>query len=190
MAHDTNSPSPFRQRDFCVFWTGCFLSDIGSQFTTVAMAWQIYELTNSAFQIGLLGLARAVPQIVLLLVGGLLADAMNRRKLMMCTQLGLFCVSTLLALLTFAGKASPHMLYVATVFLAFFTSLKQPSRQSMIPSLVPRAQLAQALALQGTQRYVPIIAGPSLAGVVLALWGPAACYPAQACPALGVQAGP
>jgi Arabinose efflux permease len=156
-----------------VFWTGSFLSSIGTQFTTVAMAWQIYELTNSALQIGLLGVARALPQIALLLVGGLLADAMNRRKLMMCTQLGLFCVSTLLALMTFAGKPSPYVLYVATVFLAFFTSLEQPSRQSMIPSLVPRAQLAQALALQGTQRYVPIIAGPSLAGVVLALWGPA-----------------
>ncbi|TMB69768.1 MAG: MFS transporter [Deltaproteobacteria bacterium] len=176
MAHDTNSPSPFRQRDFCVFWTGCFLSGIGSQFTTVAMAWQIYELTNSAFQIGLLGLARAVPQIVLLLVAGLLADAMNRRKLMMCTQIGLFCVSTTLALLTLAGKASPQMLYIATMLLALFTALEQPSRQSIIPHLVPRESLAQALALQGTQRHVPNIAGPSLAGLVLALFGPAACY--------------
>ncbi|PYJ17702.1 MAG: MFS transporter, partial [Verrucomicrobia bacterium] len=130
MAHDTNFPSPFRQRDFCVFWTGCFLSGIGSQFTTVAMAWQIYELTNSPLQIGLLGMARAVPQIVLLLVAGLLADAMNRRKLMMCTQIGLSCVSAGLALLTLAGKASPQMLYVATMLLALFTALEQPSRQS------------------------------------------------------------
>ena len=188
MNDDKSRLSLLRHRDFCVFWTGSFLSSIGTQFTSVAMAWQIYELTDSALQIGLLGVARALPQIALLLVGGLLADAMNRRKLMMCTQLGLFCVSTLLALLTFAGKASPHMLYVATVFLAFFTSLEQPSRQSMIPSLVPRAQLAQALALQGTQRYVPIIAGPSLAGVVLALWGPAACYTVDACSWLAMLA--
>jgi MFS family permease len=181
MNDDKSRLSLLRHRDFCVFWTGSFLSSIGTQFTTVAMAWQIYELTNSALQIGLLGVARALPQIALLLVGGLLADAMNRRKLMMFTQLGLFCVSTLLALLTFAGKASPQVLYVATVFLAFFTSLEQPSRQSIIPSLVPRAQLVQALALQGTQRYVPIIVGPSLAGVVLALWGPAACYAVDAC---------
>lgn len=188
MSYDKSRLSLLRHRDFCVFWTGSFLSSIGTQFTTVAMAWQIYELTNSALQIGLLGVARALPQIALLLVGGLLADAMNRRKLMMCTQLGLFCVSTLLALLTFAGKASPQVLYVATVFLAFFTSLEQPSRQSLIPSLVPRAQLVQALALQGTQRYVPIIAGPSLAGVVLALWGPAACYAVDACSWLAMLA--
>src|SRR5437016_3644816 len=176
MAHDTNSPSPFRQRCFWVFSTGCFLAGIGSQFTTVAMAWQIYELTNSAFQIGLLGLARALPQIVLLLVAGLLADAMNRRKLMMCTQIGLFCVSTILALLTLSGKASAGMLYLATMALALFSSLEAPARQSMIPNLVPRENLPQALALQGTQRYIPIIAGPSLAGLVLAFSGPTACY--------------
>jgi MFS family permease len=173
--------SPFRHRDFSVFWTGSFFSSIGTQSTSVAMAWQIYELTNSPLQIGLLGVARAVPQIALLLVGGLLADAMNRRKLMMCTQIGLFGVSTILALLSFAGQTTPHVLYIATMLLAFFTSLEQPSRQSIIPSLVPREQLAQALALQGTQRYVPIIAGPSLAGVVLAFSGPAACYAVDAC---------
>lgn len=168
--------SPFRHRDFCIFWIGSLLSGIGSQFTVVAMAWQIYELTNSAFQIGLLGLARAVPQAILLLVAGLLADAMNRRKLMMCTQLGLFCVSTILALLTVSGKASAGMLYLATMALALFSSLEAPARQSMIPNLVPRENLPQALALQGTQRYIPIIAGPSLAGLVLAFSGPAACY--------------
>jgi MFS family permease len=165
-----------RHRDFCIFATGSFLSSIGSQFTTVAMAWQIYELTDSALQIGLLGLARAVPQMILLLFAGLLADAINRRKLMMCTQSGLCCVSATLSLLTFAGYASPHILYVATIFLALFTSLEQPSRQSLIPNLVPREHLAQALALQGTHRYVPVIAGPSIAGVVLAWFGPAACY--------------
>jgi len=118
--------------------------------------------------------------MIVLLVAGLLADAMNRRKLMMCMELGLFCVSMALALLTRAGNASAGMLYAATMLLALFTALEQPSRQSMVPNLVPRAHLAQALALQGTQRYVPIIAGPSLAGVVLAMFGPAACYTVDA----------
>jgi MFS family permease len=167
---------PLRYRDFSVFWTGSLLSGIGSQFTTVAMAWQIYELTDSALQIGLLGLARAIPQMGLLLVAGLLADAMDRRKLMMFTDIGLFAVSMTLALLTLAGKASPGLLYAGTALLALFNSLETPARQSIIPNLVPREDLAQTLALQGTQRYVPIIAGPSLAGIVLAFSGPAACY--------------
>jgi MFS family permease len=170
------SRSPFRHRDFRIFWAGSFFSSIGTQFTTVAMAWQIYELTNSPFQIGLLGLARALPQMVLLLFAGLLADAVNRRKLMIYTQTGLFFVSASLALLTYSGVASPQLLYIATILLALFSSLEQPSRQSLIPNLVPREDLAQALALQGTQRYVPMIAGPSLAGIVLAFSGPAACY--------------
>src|SRR5258706_15941988 len=115
--------TPFRHRDFSVFWTGSFFSSMGPQFTPGAMAWQIYELTNSPLQIGLLGLAPALPQILLLLVGGLLADAKDRRQLMRCTQSGLFCVSTALALLTFFGKTTPQMLYGATMLLAIFTSL-------------------------------------------------------------------
>jgi MFS family permease len=178
MPRDSNEAAfaIFRYRDFRLFWAGSFLSAMGTQFTTVAMAWQIYELTNSAFQIGMLGLARALPQIVLLLVAGLLADAMNRRKLMMCTQIGLFCTSTALVILTLVGNVSPPMLYGATMLLALFTSLEQPSRQSMIPNLVPREHLARALSLNSTQRYVSVIAGPSLAGLMLALSGPAACY--------------
>jgi MFS family permease len=81
-----------------------------------------------------------------------------------------------LALLTYSGVASPQLLYAAAMLLALFSSLEQPSRQSLLPNLVPRQDLAQALALQGTQRYVPMIAGPSLAGIVLAFFGPATCY--------------
>jgi MFS family permease len=106
--------SPLRHRDFRLFWTGLLLSSVGSQFTAVAMAWQIYELTDSPLQIGLIGLARAVPQMAILLFGGLLADAMNRRRLMMLTQASLFGVSGALALLTLAGSATPLRLYVAT----------------------------------------------------------------------------
>src|ERR1043165_4945133 len=103
--------SPLRHRDFRLFWTGLLLSSIGSQFTTVAMAWQIYELTNSPLQIGLIGLVRAVPQMVILLFGGLLADALNRRKLMMVTQGSLFFVSGALALLSSTGEVTPAKLY-------------------------------------------------------------------------------
>ena len=110
--------SPLRHRDFRLFWTGLLLSSIGSQFTTVAIAWQIYELTNSSFQIGLIGLARAIPQIGIMLFGGLLADAINRRQLMMRTQASLFIISGALALLTVAGKTTPMTLYLATLALA------------------------------------------------------------------------
>ncbi len=172
--------SPLRHRDFRLFWTGLLLSSVGSQFTTVAMAWQIYELTDSPLQIGLIGLARAVPQIGILLFGGLLADAMNRRRLMMLTQASLFCVSGVLALLTLAGSATPLRLYVAAMFLALFSSLEAPSRQAIVSNLVPREDLSRALAMHSTQRQIAVIAGPSVAGLVLAFSGPALCYAVDA----------
>lgn len=172
--------SPLRHRDFRLFWTGLLLSSVGSQFTTVAMAWQIYELTDSPLQIGLIGLARAVPQMAILLFGGLLADAMNRRRLMMLTQASLFGVSGALALLTLAGSATPLRLYVATMFLALFSSLEAPSRQAIVSNLVPREDLSRALAMHSTQRQIAVIAGPSVAGLVLAFAGPALCYAVDA----------
>jgi MFS family permease len=152
------------------------LSSVGTQFTQVAMAWQIYELTNSPLQIGLIGLARAVPQIFVMLFGGLLADSMNRRKLMMITQASLFLVSATLALLDFAGQVTAPKLYGVTVFLALFSSLESPSRQSIVTHLVPSEDLSRALAISSTQRQIATIAGPSMAGVVLAIAGPTACY--------------
>ncbi|MDP2605911.1 MAG: MFS transporter [Deltaproteobacteria bacterium] len=172
--------SPLRHRDFRLFWTGLLLSSVGSQFTTVAMAWQIYELTDSPLQIGLIGLARAVPQIAILLFGGLLADAVNRRRLMMLTQASLFGVSGALALLTLAGGATPLRLYVATMFLALFSSLEAPSRQAIVSNLVPREDLSRALAMHSSQRQIAVIAGPSVAGLVLAFAGPALCYAVDA----------
>jgi MFS family permease len=168
--------SPLRHRDFRLFWTGMLLSSVGSQFTTVAMAWQIYELTNSPLQLGLLGLARGLPQIIMLLFGGLLADAVNRRKLILCNQLVLFSVSASLALATSAGKTTPTTLYLATIALALFGSVEAPARHSIVANLVPREDLAPAMAIYNSQRHVAVIAGPAVAGIVLAIMGPAACY--------------
>jgi MFS family permease len=168
--------SPLRHRDFRVLWIGLLLSSVGSQFTQVAMAWQIYELTDSPLQIGMLGLVRAVPQMFILLFGGLLADAMNRRKLMMVTQASLFFISGALALLTSAGQVTPLKLYGVTVFLALFSSLESPSRQAIVTNLVPAEDLARAFAVFSTQRQIATIAGPSIAGLVLAFAGPGICY--------------
>jgi len=172
--------SPLRHRDFRILWIGLLLSSVGSQFTQVAMAWQIYELTDSPLQIGMIGLVRAVPQMFILLFGGLLADAMNRRKLMMVTQGSLFFVSAALALLTLGGHVTPLKLYGMTVFLALFSSLESPSRQAIVTNLVPAEDLSRAFAIFSTQRQIATIAGPSIAGLALAFAGPALCYAADA----------
>jgi MFS family permease len=172
--------SALRHRDFSIYWSGSVLSLVGSQFTAVAMAWQIYELTNSPLELGLLGLARGAPMLVLLLFGGLLADAVNRRHLMMATQIAQMCVSASLAMMTLAGWVTPAVLYAASLFLALFSALEQPARTAIIPNLVPRSDLANALALSGTQRHVATIVGPSLAGLLLARSGATFCYTVDA----------
>src|SRR5437763_12316370 len=104
-------PPALRHRDFRVFWTGAVLSAVGSQFTTVAMAWQVYDLTNSPLQVGLLGLGRALPQMLLALYGGLLADAVDRKRLMMALQFAQCAISSTLAGLTIAGVITPEALF-------------------------------------------------------------------------------
>lgn len=181
---DSNTDKPagrtpmaaLQHRDFAIYWGGSVISLVGSQFTTVAMAWQIYELTNSPLQLGLLGLARGAPMLVLLLFGGLLADAMDRRRLLMLTQIGQMIVSVILVGLTFSGRVSAPVLYGASLFLAFFSALEQPARTAIIPNIVPRNDLTNALALSSTQRQVANIVGPSLAGLLLAQSGAALCY--------------
>src|SRR5438552_2365999 len=169
-------PPALRNREYRWFWIGSVLTAMGGQFTTVAMAWQIYELTNSPLQIGLLGLGRAIPQMVLSIFGGLLADTMDRKRLIVTTQLGQLTATALLALATFGGLASPQLLFLAAVVFALLTALESPSRQAIVPNLVDRADLTSAIALNNTQRNVAMIIGPSLAGPLLALAGPSWCY--------------
>jgi len=175
-AGDGSALPALRYRDYRVFWLGDGLSSIGTQFTTVAMAWQIYELTNSPLQIGMLGLAQAIPQMTLLLVGGLLADAVDRRKLMVATQLVQLGVSALLLTATALRVVSPGVLYLASMLIGVATSLDNPARQALVPNLVARTDLTNALALTNAQRRFAQIAGPALAGVALAAVGPALCY--------------
>jgi MFS family permease len=173
-------PPALKHRDFRVFWSGLALSNFGSQFTTVAMAWQIYQLTNSPFAIGLLGLARALPQMGLLLFGGLLADAVDRRRLLMVMQLLQLAVSASLAVLTVLGAVTPGVLLVAAALFAVCTGLGNPSRQAFVPNLVPREDLGSALAVINTAGKLSNIAGPAAGGVALAAAGAALCYSVDA----------
>ena len=167
-------------RDFRLFWAGLVVSAIGSQFTSVAMAWQIYEITGSALQLGLIGLARAVPTIALLLFGGMLADAVNRRHLMMVAEIGQLCVAAALATCSLLGLVSPALLYAVSASSALFSALEGPARTAMIPNLVPREQLTNALAMNASVRYLATVVGPLLAGLVIAGTGAAFCYLVEA----------
>jgi MFS family permease len=173
-------PEALRHRDFRLFWWGAVLSGLGSQFTVVAMAWQIYELTDSPLQIGLLGLARAVPQMLLIILGGLLADAFDRRRLLIISQIAQFVVSGSLVVATLLGAVTPMLLFIASALLALFTAMETPPRQAIVPSLVPGEALASALALNTILRHTGTILGPTLAGLLLAYADASWCYAVDA----------
>jgi MFS family permease len=169
-------PPALQHQDFRRFWIGAALSALGSAFTSIALLWHLYLLTHSALQVGLIGLAQAIPLLTVSLFGGLLADAVDRRRLLIVTQLVQITISSALVLLTVSGLVTPLVLYGAAALFALASALGNPASAALVPNLVPPADLANAIALNSTQRSTAAIVGPGLAGVLLAWHGPALCY--------------
>ena len=159
---------------------------VGAQLTRVTMAWQIYDLTGSALALGLSGVFSALPLVPVSLVGGALADAVERRKLLLITAAGgMLTVATLCAL-TFAGQIAVWHLYASGFVMTITGVLDRPARQALIPSLVPREHLLNAYTVMTTLAQAGGLVGPMLAGVALAVGGPALAYAVHALSFLAV----
>lgn len=169
-------PPSLHHPTFRRYYFGLIATGFGNNFAQLAMSWQIFEMTGSPLSLGLLGLWRAVATMPVLLFGGLLADAVDRRKLMVATETGHFLVVAAILAFAVADQLSPGVFYATTVLSAFFTALANPARQAIVPNMVPDRDLANAMALNATQRSVSQIAGPPLAGILVATVGPSANY--------------
>ncbi len=169
-------PPSLRHAEFRLFFFGSIATQVGSQFTVVAMAWHLYDLTHSALWLAALGLTRAVPQMGLALLGGVLADAYDRRKFIIAMQIVQSVASLVLALLTLTGHISPLALIAGNLAFAVGSAIETPSRQAVVANLVPRADLTSAVALNNAARNGAPALGASLAGALLTFAGPAACY--------------
>jgi MFS family permease len=164
------------QRDFGLFWTSLLFSAVGSQISTIAVAWQVYEITNSPFQLGLTGLFRALPVMIFSIPGGIVADRVDRRRLLIITQSLAALLALALGLLTSAGQVRVWHIYAVTFLSGAIGIFDTPARTAMIPSLVPGEQLASAYALNITWRQTATLAGPFLGGVCISVFGLAASY--------------
>jgi len=165
-----------KQRDFGLFWASLLFSAVGSQISTVAIAWQIYEITNSPFQLGLAGLFRALPVMLLSIPGGVVADRMDRRSLLIITQ-GLAALLALaLALLSHFGQVQVWHIYTVTFLSGAVGIFDSPARTALIPTLVRPEQLATAYALNITWRQIATLAGPFIGGIVIATVGISISY--------------
>lgn len=165
-----------RHHDFRLLWAGEFVSTMGTYMQTVAIAWQLYLLTGSALQLGALGLFRAIPTIAFALVGGAFADSRDRRRVLLVTQALMGGFSAVLAIATATGNASVALIYVITLLTATASCFDDPARAALIPNLVPRRHLAQALTINILARNIAAVVGPAAGGVAIATIGLSATY--------------
>jgi MFS family permease len=166
----------FHYRDFRVLWFGAFTSTVGNWMQQVAQAWLIFELTHSSFYLGLDYFFGQLPILLLTLIGGVVADRYNRRHVLLGSQLvQMMTAFTLTALILFSVVRVEYIL-----LLSFVAGLGQafggPAYQALIPSLVEKKDLPNAIALNSIQFNLARVFGPLLAGATLAAWGSAACF--------------
>jgi MFS family permease len=156
-------------REYRQFSISLLLTSLGVQLLQTAIFWQVYELTGSALLLGLTGLARALPHVVLSMVGGVVADRFNRVRLIQLGQIANGVLILVLAGLTFTGAVELWHLYTITLLNAAFTAVTMPARSALIPSLIPQRNLVNAVALNATIGQAAQIVGPALAGIVVGL---------------------
>ena len=142
----------------------------------VAINWHVYLLTKSAFALGLVGLFRGVPIIICSLAGGVVADAIDRKKLMIVTQTMMLVAAALLTAGTLTGLESVWPIYLLSAFSAAAQAFDTPARQAFMPTLVPEEDFPNAVSLGIIVFNVAIIVGPAIAGFILAETGPAIIY--------------
>jgi MFS family permease len=151
------------------------LSMLGGSMTSFAVVLQIWDLTRSSLAVGLLGLT-FVPVLFVGLLGGAIADSVDRRRLALVTSAFLMAVSAAFAAQAYRGQGQLWLLYALAMVQAVLQAVSAPAQRTFMPRLVPPEQLTAAIALNTLSGRIAMLAGPALAGVIAAAWGVRACY--------------
>jgi MFS family permease len=170
----------FRYRDFRLFWTSIFISNIGTWMQMTAINWLLYKLTKSPLQLGLNGLFRAGPALVLGIFSGTLADRYDRKKLLLTTQCLLGTLALILGILDHSENIRPWHIYTMTFLSAAVGSCDGPARQALFPLLIPKEVLPNAVALNAILWKGAALLGPMLGGVAISLMGTSGAFYANA----------
>ncbi|HTM58631.1 MAG TPA: MFS transporter [Candidatus Udaeobacter sp.] len=166
-------PSTFaalRHRNFRLLWASQLVSMAGSMMQTAAILWHVSLLArpeHRGLALGMVGLVRVLPIVAFSLMGGVVADAVDRRRLLIVTQSGMTLAAATLAFLTFTGLRSLWPIYLLAAAGSAFGSFDAPARQSLIPNLVPRHHLPNAIALNSIMFETASVLGPAIGGVVI-----------------------
>lgn len=171
--------SPFltlKVTHFRNYLAGAFLSEIGNQMQTVAVAWQVYEITRNPASLGLIGLANFLPIILFSLVGGLVVDKVDRKKVLIISQTAQLVLAIMLFALTRFSLINPWMIYAILVLVATAQSFSIPARQSVLPHLVPKKYFMNAVSLNVLQFQGATMIGPAIAGFLIGGVGVSSVY--------------
>jgi len=163
-------------RDYRLLWIGLVISNVGSWMQLIALGWHVYLLTSSPFYLGLLGLARALPVFVFSLLGGVLADRVDRRQVMLAANTASLVFAGLLGLLTATGVATVWHVLALALLAAAAASFEVPARQSLMPELVPKEQVVNAIGLNSAAFNGAGIIGPALGALAIDWLGIGAAY--------------
>jgi MFS family permease len=169
-------PPSLLHRRFRLLWLGQMFSIAGTQMQVWALFWHIRTLTNQPIALGGIGLARVIPVIFISLLGGLVADVANRRKVMFLTQSVMALTGLTLALLTFSEHIALWQIYTLTATQAAAVAFDNPSRQALVTNLVPSRDLPNAFSMYSVAMQIGSIIGPALSGLVIAYLGLAYVY--------------
>ena len=173
--------APLRaSRDLRLLIGGEFLTGLGTQAALVALPYQLYTQTHSAFLTGLLGAVELVPLMAMSLLGGAIADRTDRRRVLLLDQLGLIACSAALAALAFAGSPPVPVLYVLGALLAGFGAVQNVATSAIVPNLVDPERLRSALALTFGLYQLTMVLGPGLGGLLIGLLGLGSAYTVDA----------
>jgi MFS family permease len=166
----------FAHRDFRFFLAGAVLSNIGTWMQTVALGWLVLGLTGSAFYVGLVNFTGSVPVTFLVLFAGVAADRLDRKLLIIWTQVVMLVLALILAYLTQIHKINIPSIIILSIGFGLMTAIMFPAWQAFLSDIVPRKDLMNGIALNSAQFHMARLVGPAIAGLVLAAWGAAANF--------------
>lgn len=166
----------FRYRNFRWLWFGAFTSTTGYFVAQIAESWYIYERTGSESLLGLTAFLNGLPILLFSVLGGVLADRMDRRYLLICSQVLQMIASLALALLFFADRVEVWHILAAAFLAGLGQAFGGPAYQALIPSLVPKKNLSNAIALLSIQFNLAGTVGRPIGGAVFKFLGPAMCF--------------
>lgn len=173
---DSRTFSSLRHRNYLLLWIGTLVSHSGDWMDQLALNWLVLELTGSPLYLGLVSLCRAIPILLFTLIGGVAADRVEKRRLMMITQSFAMTLALLLAALMSLGLIQVWHIFIIAALRGTMMSFNMPARQTIISDLVPRNDLPNAIALNSATMNLTRIIGPSLAGLLISVVGIAGCF--------------